>query len=185
MGFEELLLELKNLSDFRQFKALEFLLNEVDLENTDWQYQGIYSVKVSIERFLDNVEKKDFYINLETDFESKIKLDSNVMLFGEYLYRRQGGAEQFGHVKLEITSFVGESDFQLSWRVDEETIHPGFLGGVINGIKQWGEQNEIKGLSIKVVGGSHHEIDSREISFMIATIYALDDAFKNINLETS
>jgi hypothetical protein len=183
MGFEELLLELKNLSDLRQFKVIEFLLNEVDLETTDWQYQGIYNVKASIERFLDNVEKKDFYINLETDFESKIKLDSNRRLFGECLFRRQSGGNQYGHVKLEITPFIGEGDFELSWRVDEETIHPGLRGAVINGIKQWGEENEIKGLAIKVVGGSYHQIDSRQSCFMIATKYALDDAFKNINLE--
>lgn len=187
MTIAEVLPMLKDLNYSDKIRALQFLINEIaEQENINFYKERQseivshtdFELRKSIQKFFDKPENKIFHFNLEEKFESVIKLDSGTTLFGEGLYRRQAGAEQYGHVKLEVSAFNGENDFLLVWQINERIIPSFFRNGLIEGIKSWGESNKIKNLMIAVVGGSHHEIDSREISYLIATKQALDNAFK-------
>jgi hypothetical protein len=88
--------------------------------------------------------------------------------------------QNFAKIEIEVSLYDGKEDFQLIWKVDENIIPFNFLEGVVQGIKNWSSSRNIKGLKIVVVDGDWHYIDSRESSYMRATLLALDDAFKDV-----
>jgi elongation factor G len=95
--------------------------------------------------------------------------------------RQQGPPGRYAHVQLvvEECQLVGVS---IAWEVKPEQIPSMFEPAVRKGILDWNEHARVldlsarRGLLVRVVGGSHHEIDSNETSFVTAAALALKDA---------
>jgi hypothetical protein len=124
---------------------------------------------------------KFFEFNLDSDSVVKIPSELDSKLFGRGRFVRQTRCpSDFGLVEIEVSKFIGESDFQLVWSVDNETIPLEFSQGVIEGIKDWGEKCGLVGLKIEIVGGAYHHVDSRNFSYRQAVFIALDNIFGDI-----
>lgn len=98
--------------------------------------------------------------------------------------RQSGGRGQYGHVevKMEPTGLrKGDLEFEneiVGGIVPKEymkAIEAGFREAALNGILAG---YPVVGLRIRLVFGSYHEVDSSEMAFKMAAIFALKDAMK-------
>jgi hypothetical protein len=119
-----------------------------------------------------------FEFNLDSDSVVKIRYELDSKMFGRGKFVRQTRCpSDVGIIEIEVSKFIGESDFQLVWSVDEETIPVEFSIGAIEGIKDWSEKCGLIGLKIEIVGGEYHFVDSRNFSYRKAVFIALDNIF--------
>lgn len=101
--------------------------------------------------------------------------------FGRYIVQTRCPSD-VGIIEIEVSSFSGTNDFRVVWKVTNEEIPIEFSLGVIEGVKRWAEKNGLRGLQIEVVDGKHHLVDSRNHSYKMAMILALDNAFEKIKI---
>jgi elongation factor G len=100
------------------------------------------------------------------------------------LIKQSGGRGQYGHVEVDV---------RPAERGKGHTIENKIVGGVIPkdyipAVKKGLEEALLSGVlggypvidcEVDIVFGSYHEVDSNELAFKMAAIFALKDAFKN------
>ncbi|PAW78843.1 MAG: elongation factor G [Verrucomicrobia bacterium Tous-C9LFEB] len=99
------------------------------------------------------------------------------------LVKQSGGRGQYGHVILEIIpnergkGIVIESKV-VGGNIPKEYIGPckkgveeALLNGVVNG-------SQVIDVTVNILDGSYHEVDSNELAFKMAAIFAVQDAMK-------
>ncbi len=106
---------------------------------------------------------------------------------GEEKYARQtGGRGQYGHVVLEIEPGEPGSGFQFVNKIVGGVIPKEYIPAVEKGVREALEGGIIAGyelvdISVRLVFGSYHEVDSSEMAFKIAGSIAFKTAAKKAN----
>jgi len=95
--------------------------------------------------------------------------------------RQMGPPGHYGHVVLTVEP-TSESNFVLEWAVDESSIPVKFLPAILKGISATCTPGDVfqrcrfVHTKVRVIGGSTHEIDSKELSFTMAAHSAFTQA---------
>ncbi len=95
--------------------------------------------------------------------------------------RQTGGRGQYGHVKIKIDPVQRDSGFEFIDSIKGGTIPREFIPAIEKGVKEAMETGIIAGypvidVSVELLDGSYHEVDSSEIAFKIAASMAFKDA---------
>jgi elongation factor G len=99
------------------------------------------------------------------------------------LIKQSGGRGQYGHVCLEVNPVERGKGITVENKVVGGTIpkeyvpaaikgvNEGLLNGVING-------NQVIDVEVRITDGSYHDVDSNELAFKLAGIFAIKDALQ-------
>jgi elongation factor G len=97
--------------------------------------------------------------------------------------RQSGGRGQYGHACITIQPNEKGKGIEVENKIVGGTIPKEYIPAVIDGIEEAIKSGVYAGyqvidLKAQVVDGSFHEVDSNELAFKMAGIFALKDAFK-------
>jgi len=97
--------------------------------------------------------------------------------------RQSGGRGQYGHVCVKIEPLPKGSGHIVENNVVGGTIPKEFIGPAKDGIEEAITSGILAGypvvdVKVEIVDGSYHEVDSSELSFKMAGIFAFKDAMK-------
>ncbi len=97
--------------------------------------------------------------------------------------RQSGGRGQYGHACITVEPNEKGKGVEVTNEIVGGTIPKEYVPAVINGIEEAIKGGVYAGfqvidIKVKVVDGSFHEVDSNELAFKMAGIFALKDAFK-------
>jgi elongation factor G len=92
--------------------------------------------------------------------------------------RQTGGHGQYGHVVLELRPGAPGSGVVFKSRVSPQAIPRQFVPAVEQGVRDAAQSGPLGGyavtdLEVRLVDGSHHEVDSNEIAYRAAAAHAL------------
>ncbi len=95
--------------------------------------------------------------------------------------RQTGGRGQYGHVKIKVDPLQRDSGFEFVDSIKGGVIPREFIPAIEKGVKEAMETGIIAGypvidVSVELIDGSYHEVDSSEIAFKIAASMAFKDA---------
>jgi elongation factor G len=96
----------------------------------------------------------------------------------EYRFVKQtGGHGQYGHVVLRIEPLESGSGFVFEDEIRGGTIPREFIPAVEKGVKEAVESGVVSGypmtdLKVSLIDGSYHEVDSSDMAFRMAAIFA-------------
>jgi elongation factor G len=95
--------------------------------------------------------------------------------------RQTGGRGQYGHVKIKVEPLERDSGFKFIDSIKGGTIPREFIPAIEKGVKEAMETGVVAGypvidVSVELIDGSYHEVDSSEIAFKIAASMAFKDA---------
>lgn len=99
------------------------------------------------------------------------------------LVKQSGGRGQYGHVIVKIQPNERGKGITIENKVVGGTIPKDFIPAVIKGLNE-GLLNGVVGgypvidVHIDIIDGSYHEVDSNEMAFKMAAIFAIKDGFK-------
>ena len=102
------------------------------------------------------------------------------------LIKQSGGRGQYGHVEVDIRPAERGKGHTIESKVVGGTIPKDYIPACKKGIEE-ALLNGILGgypvidLEVDIVFGSYHDVDSNEMAFKMAAIFAMKDAFKNGN----
>ncbi|HEX5218036.1 MAG TPA: elongation factor G [Verrucomicrobiae bacterium] len=97
--------------------------------------------------------------------------------------RQSGGRGQYGHACIQVQPNERGKGVEIENKIVGGTIPKEYIPAVIDGIEEavkggvYGGYQVID-IKVQVVDGSFHEVDSNELAFKMAGIFALKDAFK-------
>lgn len=93
------------------------------------------------------------------------------ILKGEGKYIKQSGCPaHFARISIQIEK-AKQSETLISWEVNQEQIPKEFYQTVATAIQEITPQHS--GLNFRVLDGMFHEMDSRPLSYILATYFAL------------
>jgi elongation factor G len=97
--------------------------------------------------------------------------------------RQSGGRGQYGHACIKVQPNEKGKGIEVTNEVVGGTIPKEYIPAVIDGIEEAIKSGVYAGFQVidikaQVVDGSFHEVDSNELAFKMAGIFALKDAFK-------
>jgi len=97
------------------------------------------------------------------------------------LVREVGGRGQYGHVRLAVEPAPRGAGLSFSSQAPADQVPREFIPAVRAGVEEAAERGVVGGfplvdLAVTLLGGSHHQVDSSEISFKIAAFQALQEA---------
>jgi elongation factor G len=97
--------------------------------------------------------------------------------------RQTGGRGQYGHVVINLTPGEPGSGFIFDNKIVGGSIPREYIPSVENGVKEAMTTGVVAGypiidLSVELVDGSYHDVDSNEMAFKIAGSMALKEAVK-------
>ena len=97
--------------------------------------------------------------------------------------RQSGGRGQYGHACIKIQPNEKGKGVEVTNEIVGGTIPKEYIPAVIDGIEEAIKSGVYAGYQVidikeQVVDGSFHEVDSNELAFKMAGIFALKDAFK-------
>jgi elongation factor G len=97
--------------------------------------------------------------------------------------RQSGGRGQYGHAVIKVEPNEKGKGVEVENKIVGGTIPKEYVPAVINGIEEAIKGGVYAGyqvidIKVQVVDGSFHEVDSNELAFKMAGIFALKDAFK-------
>jgi len=97
--------------------------------------------------------------------------------------RQSGGRGQYGHACIKIQPNEKGKGVEVTNEIVGGTIPKEYIPAVIDGIEEAIKSGVYAGFQVidikaQVVDGSFHEVDSNELAFKMAGIFALKDAFK-------
>jgi elongation factor G len=106
---------------------------------------------------------------------------------GKFVHQA-AGRSQYGHVVLDVEPLIGEdghweSKIEFTADVPADKVPPEYIGAVENGVRESCGNGVLAGYPIvgvkaKLVGGSHHQVDSSELAFEQAAAFAFEKALK-------
>jgi elongation factor G len=101
--------------------------------------------------------------------------------------RQTGGRGQYGHVCIEIAPNERGKGIEIENKIVGGVIPKEYIPAVIDGLHEGIQGGVLAGyplvdLKIAIVDGSFHEVDSSELAFKMAGIFALKDACKKANV---
>ncbi len=99
------------------------------------------------------------------------------------LVKQSGGRGQYGHVIVKIAPNERGKGITIENKVVGGTIPKEYIPACIKGIEEAVLNGVIGGypvidINVDIVDGSYHEVDSNELAFKMAAIFALKDALK-------
>jgi elongation factor G len=97
--------------------------------------------------------------------------------------RQSGGRGQYGHACIQVQPNERGKGIEIENKIVGGTIPKEYIPAVIDGIEEAIKSGVYAGyqvidLKVQVTDGSFHEVDSNELAFKMAGIFALKDAFK-------
>src|SRR5580704_9734644 len=97
--------------------------------------------------------------------------------------RQSGGRGQYGHACIKIQPNEKGKGIEVTNEIVGGTIPKEYVPAVIDGIEEAIKSGVYAGyqvidIKVQVTDGSFHEVDSNELAFKMAGIFALKDAFK-------
>src|SRR5258705_6905474 len=97
--------------------------------------------------------------------------------------RQSGGRGQYGHACITVTPNEKGKGVEVENEIVGGAIPKEYIPAVIDGIEEAIKSGVYAGyqvidIKVAVVDGSFHEVDSNELAFKMAGIFALKDAFK-------
>jgi elongation factor G len=100
--------------------------------------------------------------------------------------RQSGGRGQYGHALVKVEPNEKGKGVEVLNKIVGGAIPKEYIPAVIDGIEEAIRSGVYAGfqvidIKVQVVDGSFHEVDSNELAFKMAGIFALKDAFKKAN----
>jgi len=100
--------------------------------------------------------------------------------------RQSGGRGQYGHALIKVEPNEKGKGVEVLNKVVGGSIPKEYIPAVIDGIEEAIRGGVYAGfqvidIRVEVIDGSFHEVDSNELAFKMAGIFALKDAFKKAN----
>jgi elongation factor G len=97
--------------------------------------------------------------------------------------RQSGGRGQYGHACIKVQPNEKGKGVEVTNEIVGGTIPKEYIPAVIDGVEEAVKGGVFAGypvidIKVQVVDGSFHEVDSNELAFKMAGIFALKDAFK-------
>ncbi len=97
--------------------------------------------------------------------------------------RQSGGRGQYGHAIIKIEPNERGKGVEIENKIVGGTIPKEYVPAVIDGIEEAIKGGVYAGyqvidVKVQIVDGSFHEVDSNELAFKMAGIFAMKDAFK-------
>ncbi len=98
--------------------------------------------------------------------------------------RQSGGKGQYGHVVIEIEPLRRGQGIEIDSRIKGGVIPKEFIKPALDGIREAANNGVVAGypvvdFRVSLLDGSFHEVDSSEMAFKMAGIFAAKEAFKN------
>jgi elongation factor G len=102
------------------------------------------------------------------------------------LIKQSGGRGQYGHVIVDVRPAERGKGLIVENKVVGGTIPKDYIPACKKGIEEAVLNGVLGGypvidVEVDIVDGSYHEVDSNEMAFKMAAIFAVKDAFKNAN----
>jgi elongation factor G len=140
--------------------------------------------ELHLEIILDRM-KREFKVEA-TSGKPQIAYRETVTVFAEgegKFIRQSGGKGQYGHVCLTIEPNEKGKGIEILNETVGGSIPKEFIKPSIEGIKEGANNGVIAGhpvvdIIVKITDGSFHEVDSSEMAFKMAGIFAFKDAMK-------
>jgi elongation factor G len=100
--------------------------------------------------------------------------------------RQSGGRGQYGHALVKVQPNERGKGVEIENEIVGGAIPKEYIPAVIDGIEEAVKSGVYAGyqvidIKVQVVDGTFHEVDSSELAFKMAGIFALKDAFKKAN----
>src|SRR5215468_10261970 len=100
--------------------------------------------------------------------------------------RQSGGRGQYGHVIVNVEPRERGKGIEIENKVVGGTIPREYIPAVKKGIEEAVLNGVLGGypvidLHVDIIDGSYHDVDSNELAFKLAAIFAMKDAFKKGN----
>jgi elongation factor G len=100
------------------------------------------------------------------------------------LIKQSGGRGQYGHVEVDVRPAERGKGIAIESKIVGGTIPKDYIPACKKGLEEAVLSGVLGGypvidLEIDIVFGSYHEVDSNELAFKMAAIFALKDAMKN------
>ena len=100
--------------------------------------------------------------------------------------RQSGGRGQYGHAIISIEPNTRGAGIEIVSKVVGGTIPKEYIAPTMAGIQEAIDSGVLAGyplvdLKVAILEGSYHEVDSSELAFKMAGIFALKDAVKHAN----
>ncbi len=100
------------------------------------------------------------------------------------LIKQSGGRGQYGHVEVDVRPAERGKGFTIDNKIVGGTIPKEYIPAVKKGLEEAVLNGVLGGypvidLDCDIVFGSYHDVDSNELAFKMAAIFALKDAVKN------
>jgi elongation factor G len=101
--------------------------------------------------------------------------------------RQSGGRGQYGHVLIQIQPGERGKGVEIENKIVGGTIPKEYIPAVVDGIEEAIAGGVLAGyplvdFNVRIVDGSYHEVDSSELAFKMAGIFALKDAAKKASM---
>ena len=101
---------------------------------------------------------------------------------GKYI-KQSGGRGQYGHACVKVAPNAKGKGVEIVNKIVGGTIPKEFIPPIIDGIEEACKSGVYAGyqvidIKVEIFDGSFHEVDSNEMAFKMAGIFALKDAFK-------
>jgi elongation factor G len=100
------------------------------------------------------------------------------------LIKQSGGRGQYGHVEVDIRPAERGKGHTIENKIVGGTIPKDYIPAVKKGIEEAFLNGVLGGypvidVEVDIVFGSYHDVDSNELAFKMAAIFAMKDAYKN------
>jgi elongation factor G len=100
------------------------------------------------------------------------------------LIKQSGGRGQYGHVEVDVRPAERGKGLTIDNKIVGGTIPKEYIPAVKKGLEEAVLNGVLGGYPVidvecDIVFGSYHDVDSNELAFKMAAIFALKDAFKN------
>jgi elongation factor G len=97
--------------------------------------------------------------------------------------RQSGGRGQYGHAVITIEANERGKGVEINNKIVGGTIPKEYIPAVIDGVEEAVKSGVYAGyqvidIKVDIIDGSFHEVDSNELAFKMAGIFALKEAFK-------
>jgi len=104
---------------------------------------------------------------------------------GKYI-KQSGGRGQYGHACIKLESQERGKGVEILNKIVGGAVPKEYIPAIIDGIEEACKSGVYAGyqvidVKVEIIDGSFHEVDSNEMAFKMAGIFALKDAFKKAN----